>query len=495
MVKKGPPYDNDPECKYVVIEDPFPGHRTGKGRDSAYWEWLASWVYYMSGKKTNPTAIHYMHTRDEVVVQLPEDFDIYPILGVHVWREVLSWGGAQDRDRVSYVFEFNYRKQGHPDKHNWDSAWPTGGEQDPTRFPVKDPYPRPHWAIVHGRNCADLALSLPRTRERTPTPPPPEPSSFEPYEAPPHLAHARNAQLNEELHPPEEQNSPEEQDVEPTTGIPLPGQLSVDKRDPYEEEDAALRLVKQEPSDVPISVKAELSEVVLKQEHEDDTPEPQPSEAFLAAFNRLSERTRACQEPTAKREPSPAPEPQPSQAFLAAFERLERQRAQGHSAVPGTSGVRGSTHIQTQLTPTPERARSETAATIPSSPERARSETWTPGLGARVKPEPQEDTLPPPPPSEAYNRSRDPRLAPVNSRAKPQEPRLPPPPRPAGHGAIRVKPEPQDSAMPPPAHEHSSDDVRTEDPRQRSKLPSFKRVQREEDKGPTKRIKTEPRYP
>ncbi|KAH9938465.1 uncharacterized protein B0H18DRAFT_1112620 [Fomitopsis serialis] len=463
MAKKGPPYENDPECKYVVIEDPFPGHRTGKARDTMYWEWLSSWVYYMTGKKTNPTAIHYMHTRDEVVVQLPEEADIYPILGVHVWREVLSWGGAKDRDRVSYVFEFNYRKQGHPEE-----PWTTGGEQDPTRFPVKYPYPRPHWAIVHGRNCADLALPLPKTRARTPTPPPPEPSAFEPYEAPPHLAHVRNAQLDEDIHPPEEQRHREEQHVEPTTGVSLLGQLSVDKRDPYEEEDAALQLVKQEPSDVPISVKPEPSEVVLKQEH-NDTQEPQPSEAFLAAFTRLSERTRAGQEPIAKREPSPAPEPQPSQAFLAAFERLERQRAQGLSVVPGAPGGRDPIHIQTQFTPTPERARSETAATIPSSPERARSETWTPGLGARVKPEPQEDALPPPPPSEACNRSRDPRLTPGNSRVKPQEPRLPPPTRPTGHGAIRVKPEPQDSAMPPPAHGNPSDDVQIQDPRQRGK--------------------------
>lgn len=62
MGKKGPPYGDDPECKFIVIGDPFPGHKTGKARDKAYWDWLGGWVYYMTGKKEDPTAIFYVHT-------------------------------------------------------------------------------------------------------------------------------------------------------------------------------------------------------------------------------------------------------------------------------------------------------------------------------------------------------------------------------------------------------------------------------------------------
>ena len=62
MGKKGPPYDDDPECKYIVIESPFPGHKSGKNRDKAYWDWLGGWVYYMTGKKDDPTAIYFVHT-------------------------------------------------------------------------------------------------------------------------------------------------------------------------------------------------------------------------------------------------------------------------------------------------------------------------------------------------------------------------------------------------------------------------------------------------
>ena len=49
-----------------------------------------------------------------MIVQLSEDFDITPILGAHVWREVLAWGDSKYLNRVSFVFEYNYRIRGHP---------------------------------------------------------------------------------------------------------------------------------------------------------------------------------------------------------------------------------------------------------------------------------------------------------------------------------------------------------------------------------------------
>ncbi|EPT02833.1 hypothetical protein FOMPIDRAFT_1047569 [Fomitopsis schrenkii] len=486
MGKKGPPYDDDPEGKYIVIEAPFPGHKTGKARDKAYWDWLGGWVYYMTGKKEDPIAIYYVHTRDEVIVQLSEDFDITPILGAHVWQEVLTFGDPKYLKRTSFVFEYNYRIRGHPGSHGWEEEWPTGGDpNDPRKFPVKFPYPRPHWATTRGKNCADLALSLPQSRVRTPPPPalppPPEPeaSLFEPYEEPAHLGQARHANIDEEL------RQAQEREAE-AAKMPISDLLLVDKRDPYEEEDAALQFVKQEPVELHIKeevdIKQETFEPRIKKEHDHLGSEPQPSKEFMAAFNRL-EHARYGQEPVAMREPTP--QTQPSQEFMAAFMRLEQVReAHGQSTeAPATSDRFSAEEVAT----TSERGRSAT-----SPPGRARSETWTPGV--QVKPEPQEDILPPPP-AVAAQPTRDPRLARRDARVKPEreEPRLPPPPSRPENEAIRVKPEPEDHRMPPPAYVRPPE--KTQDPRQRGKLPPFKRVKREEDGGPPKRPRTDQRYP
>ena len=54
--------------------------------------------------------------RDEVVVRLREDIDIEPILGVHYWRKFLKPNALRREhiDRVSHIFEFNYRRKGDP---------------------------------------------------------------------------------------------------------------------------------------------------------------------------------------------------------------------------------------------------------------------------------------------------------------------------------------------------------------------------------------------
>ena len=113
---------------------------------------------------------------------------------------MLAWGDPKYYNKVSYVFEYNYRIRGHPgsrmslfhnyDEHilfnhtdetldGWEEEWPTGGDpKDPSMFPVKFPYPRPHWATLRGRDCADLALPLPKSRQPTPEPPPVSRSIF-----------------------------------------------------------------------------------------------------------------------------------------------------------------------------------------------------------------------------------------------------------------------------------------------------------------------------
>ncbi|KAI9001278.1 hypothetical protein BD414DRAFT_474174 [Trametes punicea] len=218
--KKGPPYTDDPGCKYIVIEDPWPGNASGKARTQVYYNHLCTWVRFMLGKAAEPEVVYSVNTRDEVIVQLPKQVDITPILGAHPWRRILSHGDARDKDRVSYVFEYDYRNRGEPGNHNWVENFPTvSGDPPPhLRFPVIFPYPHVSWASPKGKNCADLALPLPRTRQPTPVP---DTSLFEPYQHPSQLTSGtvENAQhrVRSEAQP----------DRQP------PGKLG--KLDPYEE--------------------------------------------------------------------------------------------------------------------------------------------------------------------------------------------------------------------------------------------------------------------
>ena len=47
-------------------------------------------------------------------MQLPQEADLASILGAHPWRRFLARGNARDKDRVSYVFEYDYRNRGEP---------------------------------------------------------------------------------------------------------------------------------------------------------------------------------------------------------------------------------------------------------------------------------------------------------------------------------------------------------------------------------------------
>lgn len=140
--KKGPLYEDDPGCKYIVIEDPWPGNKIGKDRDEVFWNKLGAWVFYMLDKKHDPESIFsmntvrpilfqrrirkvltdnfvlwtYMFQRREVIVRLPEEVDVTPLLGVHPWRRFLTRGQPSDINRASFIFEYNYRIRGEPEK-------------------------------------------------------------------------------------------------------------------------------------------------------------------------------------------------------------------------------------------------------------------------------------------------------------------------------------------------------------------------------------------
>ena len=60
--KKGPPYTDDPGCRYIVIEDPWPGNAIGKARSEVYFNHLCTWVYFMLDKKAEAEAVYSLNT-------------------------------------------------------------------------------------------------------------------------------------------------------------------------------------------------------------------------------------------------------------------------------------------------------------------------------------------------------------------------------------------------------------------------------------------------
>ncbi|KAH9947287.1 hypothetical protein B0H21DRAFT_739662 [Amylocystis lapponica] len=284
--KKGPPYTDDPGCKFIVIDDPWPGNAAGRDRKDAYWNLLGAWVWYMLDKKEIPDTIYSVNTRAEVIVRLPEQVDIEPILGAHAWITFLHHGAEADRHRVSCIFEYNYRIKGDPAYHNWAEHMPIGGEPPANRrFPVKFPYPPPGWASPAHKNSRDISLSLPPTRERVPV-----------VDVP--VVDPSGAANN--VHPPTPV-ARTEVTVEPeATQEEQPAQAHVAKPDPYEEEDVALQFVKQEPVDSDVragrrtegEVKQEPTDVPVKRE---EIPEPQHSAEYLAEFERYRLHTSISQ--------------------------------------------------------------------------------------------------------------------------------------------------------------------------------------------------------
>ncbi|KAI0356553.1 hypothetical protein OH77DRAFT_1423483 [Trametes cingulata] len=415
--KKGPPYTDDPGCKYIVIEDPWPGNPSGdlKARNQVYFNHLCTWVYFMFGKAHEAEAVFSVNTRSEVIVRLAEHVDITPVLGAHPWRRFLARGDARDKDRVSYIFEYNYRMKGEPSRHNWVETYPTvSGDPPPhLRFPVLFPYPHVSWATPKGKNCVDLALPLPPTRQPTPVP---DTSGFVPYQHPSQLTESTVDNARSRL---EDVGKREQKpSVHPASTSKL------GKLDPYEDEANALRSLRSESLDARASVKREPPDSQVKAEsggpvvkHE---PEPYgPSKSFRNAVERLQQARRnseggssrpvAPTPPAVKEEAPPAPSP----SFVEAFQRIRGRPAELEE------GPRIKQDASEKPVPSPsesfkaafERIRGIGAA----SGVEVVAQTWPIRTQeGRVKSEPEGDTAsygaPPPRPPDR-NTSADPRLA------------------------------------------------------------------------------------
>ena len=60
--KKGPPYVDDPECQYVVVEAPWPDDKAGSGRDRRFFNMVAVWLSYMTNPRIWPEELYYVST-------------------------------------------------------------------------------------------------------------------------------------------------------------------------------------------------------------------------------------------------------------------------------------------------------------------------------------------------------------------------------------------------------------------------------------------------
>ena len=74
-LKRAPPYDDDPGCKYIVIEDPWPGDKVGKQRNQLYYNHLCAWVRFMLNKEDEPDCVFTMNTVSPSTRCTPRNWD------------------------------------------------------------------------------------------------------------------------------------------------------------------------------------------------------------------------------------------------------------------------------------------------------------------------------------------------------------------------------------------------------------------------------------
>ena len=55
-------YDDDPGCKYIVIENPWPNWGPAASRDRRYFDHIGAWLWYATNKTILPIELCYVST-------------------------------------------------------------------------------------------------------------------------------------------------------------------------------------------------------------------------------------------------------------------------------------------------------------------------------------------------------------------------------------------------------------------------------------------------
>ncbi|KAG6864090.1 hypothetical protein C0991_012566 [Blastosporella zonata] len=193
------------DAKYLVVVDPWP-------RDSAH-PWfinnVAAWFEKMI-KDEYPDERH-----SNIIVELAEWVDVQPYIGKHAHTRFLR-GKFENTDAISYIYEYDYEKQNDPARRNWTARYP--GEYDLNVFPFKENYPLPE-----------------------PAPPPP-----------PHVGYVKRprnvptptsaAVVDHQFQSPDVPARASREPTPPPTHEEREAERVTQKRDPYEEDDDAVRL-------------------------------------------------------------------------------------------------------------------------------------------------------------------------------------------------------------------------------------------------------------
>ncbi|KAJ3481176.1 hypothetical protein NLI96_g7837 [Meripilus lineatus] len=104
-------YPEHPDYKFIVVGNPWPATKHGRDRDFKFYCTVTAWLEFMLGQKDLVQSIYSINTRDDIIVAVPKDTDILPILGAHDWNRFMQ---NKSRRGMSYIFEFNYTAKGDP---------------------------------------------------------------------------------------------------------------------------------------------------------------------------------------------------------------------------------------------------------------------------------------------------------------------------------------------------------------------------------------------
>ncbi|KAI0036009.1 hypothetical protein K488DRAFT_82448 [Vararia minispora EC-137] len=142
-----------PDEPYVVVVRP-PG-KIGQ---------VQAWLSAIFGKKEGVIeAWYHISWGSHLILRLISGLKISDIIGAHYWREWLPKVNVGDLERMSIVYEYNYRVMGDPVKQRQYLEDVVGPPDSKLSSAVKiDPYPKPYWADMpsEGR-VRELVLPLP----------------------------------------------------------------------------------------------------------------------------------------------------------------------------------------------------------------------------------------------------------------------------------------------------------------------------------------------
>lgn len=163
---RGPPYADPPPATYIVIIRPWsvasPPKRTQQDYDRVG-TWIAYILWDAAGRSRsipNIESIYRMKTHDEMIIQLPLETDISPLLGEHHWPTfVKGWKHNGGAGQSTLVFLYNWRNNGDPANHNWEEFFPNILPLH--SVPIKSPYPHPSLAKLPS-TLTSLALPIPQ---------------------------------------------------------------------------------------------------------------------------------------------------------------------------------------------------------------------------------------------------------------------------------------------------------------------------------------------